>query len=205
VLLVTADDKMPAPNTTTNGTAINIYSYNEFQAYEARLPLTAIDSYRWICSDEHKMHINTPCSSSVNGIQSAPDDWKVSSLGEYPYYGTTSYPVDYCLSEESESRCKVQFTLTIAILVTALNFLKAILIFYTALGTKENPLLTMGDAVASFLERKDETTRGMCLLSVRDVKAHDQYLLAGPQAWKGGQRRFKDVTSRTRRTVTFAL
>jgi hypothetical protein len=192
---------MPAPNTTANGTAINIYSH------DAYIPSVAMNSYKWICSDEHKVGYNTPCSSFINGIQSTPDDWKVGSLDTSSYYFhvTTTYPVDYCLSEKSEPRCKVQFTRTIAIVVTVLNFLKAILIFYTALGTKENPLLTMGDAVASFLERKDETTRGMCLLSVRDVKAHNQYLLAGPQAWKGGQRRFKDVTSRTRRTVTFAL
>jgi hypothetical protein len=164
-----------------------------------------MDSYSWICSDELDMDVSTKCSNFIDYIQSASDDWKVGSPDDYVFFASPTYPIDYCLSEKSDPSCKVQFILAIAIVVTILNFFKVILIFYTALGTKENPLLTMGDAVASFLEQKDETTKGMCLLSVRDVKAHDQYFLAGPQAWNGGQRRFKDVTSRTRRTVTFTL
>lgn len=208
VLLVTADDRMPTPNVTAKGTPINIYSVNVFRAQLAQFPDNAINLYNWICSGYPDMiasSLDLPCSTFIDGVKSASDNWRVSGKGYNKSTESPIYPVDYCLSEKSEPRCKVQFALSIAILVTILNFFKAILIFYTALGTKENPLMTMGDAVASFLEREDETTKGMCLLSVRDVKTHDQYFPAGPKAWTGERRHFKDVTSRTRRTVTFAL
>ncbi|KAF2439612.1 hypothetical protein P171DRAFT_525453 [Karstenula rhodostoma CBS 690.94] len=207
VLLVTADNRMPTPNTTAKGTPINIYSYNIFYAGQAKEVETAISSYEWICSGYPRSYGSNPlpCSASVDGIKSASDKWTVSGVAYHKDFGSLAYPVDYCLSEKSEPRCKVQFALPIAILVTILNFFKAVLIFYTALGTKENPLMTMGDAVASFLERTDETTKGMCLLSVRDVKTHNQYFPAGPKAWAGERRRLKDVASRKRRSVTFVF
>ncbi|KAJ4350012.1 uncharacterized protein N0V89_008633 [Didymosphaeria variabile] len=203
VLLVTADDRMPAPNVTANGTA-NIYAWNDFDASAASIVSSAMNSYGWICSDDPTWRWTSPCSTLIDAIKSKPDDWKVGHTdGVFSDSYNPTYPVDYCLSETSEPRCKVQVMLTIAILVTVLNIFKAVFIFYTALGTKENPLMTMGDAVASFLERRDGTTKEMCLLSIRDVKTNDRYFPAGPITWKGEQRRFKDVTSRRRRSVTF--
>ncbi|KAF9728855.1 hypothetical protein PMIN06_002451 [Paraphaeosphaeria minitans] len=208
VLLVTADEKMPTPNTTDQGTPINIFSINLYQAEQANYPKTAINLYDWICSGYSDTIASTPqqpCSTFISGVKSTSGNWKVRGVGYNGSSSSPAFPVDYCLSEKSEPHCKVQFTLPIAILVTILNFFKAILILYTALRRNGNPLMTMGDAVASFLERTDETTKRMCLLSVRDVKTHDEYFPAGPKAWIGEQRRFKDVTSRTRRTVTFAF
>ncbi|KAF1972724.1 hypothetical protein BU23DRAFT_534554 [Bimuria novae-zelandiae CBS 107.79] len=213
VLLVAADNKMPSPNVTANGTTSDIYAYNSFEATTASNKDEAMNAYSWICSSNPTWKY-TYCSNLVNGIQNAPEQWTVgykldfNITGSDPYTGyrtSPTYPVDYCLSEKAEPRCKIQFTLPIAILVTILNVFKAILIFYTAFGTKEEPLMTMGDAVASFLERQDETTKGMCLLSVRDVKSHKGYFPVGVKAWSGKRRRFKDVTSRTRRAVTFAM
>lgn len=209
VLLVAADNKMPAPNVTADGRAINIYAYNKFLASSAKDQIRAMNSYGWICSDISYWTFGNSshwCSTLLSEINKAPDNWRVGETGiTFSFSDTPTFPIDYCLSESAEPRCKVQFALSIAILVTILNFFKAVLIFYTAIGTKENPLMTMGDAVASFLEKRDETTKNMCLLSVRDVKSHKHYFPAGPKVWTGKQRRFKDVTSRTRRTVTFIL
>jgi len=197
---VAADSKMPEPNKTINGLK-EIYSLSYFSASDTQNPDQAGDIYRWICSDNPEWWSypgpRKRCTELIDSIKSAPKDWKVGY--------TKTYPVDYCLSEKAEPHCKLQFTLGIAILVTLLNLFKAILIFYTAIGIKENPLLTMGDAVASFLEKRDETTKGMCLLSVSDVKSHRGYFPAGPKEWTGKVRRWKDVTSRTRRLVTFAM
>ncbi|KAL1610130.1 hypothetical protein SLS60_001795 [Paraconiothyrium brasiliense] len=166
VLLVAADDSMPAPNVTAHGTA-NIYAWNTFDASAASTMQSAMNSYGWICSDDTKLSYRAPCSTLIDAIKSKPDHWKVGHWdGEFSNTDITTYPVDYCLSEKSEPRCKVQFMLSIAILVTVLNIFKAVLIFYTALGTKENPLMTMGDAVASFLERRDGTTKEILFVTL---------------------------------------
>jgi hypothetical protein len=113
--------------------------------------------------------------------------------------------IDYCLSEPAEPHCKLHYVLPIAILVTILNLFKAVAIFYTAFGTQDEPILTMGDAVACFLEEKDPTTKGMCLLSVHDVKKSKDYFPVGAREWAGEQRRWKDVTSLRRRITTILM
>lgn len=206
VLLVTADDRMPPPNSTEQGTVINIYAYTSFEAGAASSSTWVLELYKWICSGlDPNLRSQSPCSNHISGIKNASESWTVSLTGYYDLDRPPNYPVDYCLSEAAEPRCKVQFLLPIAVLITVLNFFKAVLIFYTALKKGEDPLLTMGDAVASFLERRDETTRRMCLLSVKDVRIHDGYFPAGPTAWKGERHYFKSVTSERRRTVTFLL
>jgi hypothetical protein len=65
--------------------------------------------------------------------------------------------------------------------------------------------MTMGDAVASFLEEKDPTTKGMCLLSVHDVKKSKNYVLVGAREWVGERRRWKNVTSLRRRITTILM
>ncbi|GKU08207.1 hypothetical protein FLAG1_08581 [Fusarium langsethiae] len=60
----------------------------------------------------------------------------------------------------------------------------------------ENPLMTPGDAIASFIARPDEETRGMCTLSLEDLKrppaspglvvgdtTRGYKLLQGPRQW----------------------
>ncbi|KAF1817289.1 hypothetical protein P152DRAFT_463494 [Eremomyces bilateralis CBS 781.70] len=66
-------------------------------------------------------------------------------------------------------RCKLQFSLQIAILVIVLNFVKSVLLLALAYGVRESPLMTIGDAVASFLQKPDITTEGMCLLSKHEI------------------------------------
>ena len=75
-------------------------------------------------------------------------------------------PVEYCYSLPSEEHCKLQFSVGLLVTVVVLNLVKAGLMLACALGWREEPpLLTVGDAVASFLERPDASTRGMCLLT----------------------------------------
>lgn len=215
VLLVAADDKYPPRELYAIG-ASHVYAANQIDATDASDPREAVSIYNWICSGpshRDEMYGNRPCVMNIEGVKKDPDHWNVS--GEYYDYvargdaladtANYGYPVEYCLSERAEPHCKLQFTLPIAILVTILNLIKAVLIFYTAFGTKEDPLMTMGDAVASFLERRDPTTKGMCLLSRSDVKKQKGYFPAGPKEWTGKKRRWKDVTSHLRRFVTISM
>lgn len=73
--------------------------------------------------------------------------------------------VDSCLSEKVEEKCGLVFNLDLAILVVVLNFTNTILLVCVFFSSKHRPLLTLGDAIASFLERPDQNTVDMCLRS----------------------------------------
>ena len=194
VLLVAADDKFP-PADQFGINASYIYGVSQVLARDAGDPIGATRVYDWICSNDPLGNDNIDttgskkgCTALVDNLKKVPESWKVkhfyrengieSIYDKYdvlhwsPNITRGPFDVQYCLSEPAEQQCKLQFTLPIAILVTILNLFKAVLIFYTAFATKEEPLMTMGDAVVSFLEKEDLTTKGMCLLSLKDVKKY---------------------------------
>lgn len=69
-------------------------------------------------------------------------------------------------------------------------------------STKEDPLLTMGDAVASFLDKRDPTTVDLGLVSLHDCKSD---YVSGAKLWQSRRWNWKDTTSRQRRGVTLTL
>jgi hypothetical protein len=117
------------------------------------------DPFGWICGNQRFSYCfgDTPQGACSLGQVDATN-WKP--------FGSK---VDYCLSESVQQRCRVQFTPQIAYTVIAFNFAKSSILLFTFLFIKENPLMTVGDAVASFLRRRDETTRSLCLMSKEDI------------------------------------
>jgi len=77
--------------------------------------------------------------------------------------------IDYCLAEKLNQRCTVEFSIDLAMVVIVFNFAKAVVHLYTFLYVRENPLMTIGDAIASFLSQEDWTTRDLCLMSKADI------------------------------------
>ncbi|OGM45657.1 hypothetical protein ABOM_005450 [Aspergillus bombycis] len=124
------------------------------------LAAQASDPYKWICSSQKQAKYRT-CSQLLPDVkdQVSENNWYV--------YG---YRVRYCLAERPPQRCKLEYSLPLAIIVVAFNLVKAIIIGYTAISATTKPILTTGDAVASFMQRPDEFTRGQCLLTAESVK-----------------------------------
>ena len=75
--------------------------------------------------------------------------------------------------------------------------------FYIALSSQHKPLITMGDAVASFLSRPDSTTKVKSLVSISDFKQKNSK--AGPREWLNPRFRWKDATSKKHRITTVSL
>lgn len=82
---------------------------------------------------------------------------------------TFSYSVDYCLSEPMEEFCRLEFSMTIMIVIVVCNLIKTICMVLTVWKQKTPPLATIGDAIASFVEVPDRTTKGMCTVSKKDI------------------------------------
>ena len=122
------------------------------------------NTYGWICGDagpySHWDCFSDPtCSARVGSLDRT--DWR-------PF----GNKIEYCLSEQINQQCTVEFSLQLAVVVIIFNVLKASVLVYTFLAVKENPLLTMGDAVSSFLSIRDDTTWGLCLMGKANVASY---------------------------------
>ena len=69
----------------------------------------------------------------------------------------------YCLSVPVEEHCKLHFSLAIMIVVIVCNLIKTVCMSTIAWKQDPEPLVTLGDAIASFMDRPDITTKGNCI------------------------------------------
>ena len=102
----------------------------------------ATNDFPWFCGGE-------PCDTK-KGAESA-----VWQLG--------GYNIEYCLSQTVEEHCKIQFSGAIMVIVVVCNFCKMVIMGYIAWKRPPEPLVTVGDAIASFLDQPDPKTIGNCL------------------------------------------
>ena len=110
---------------------------------------TTYPSYEWTYEADEKCPYPSGYNSSC---KPDPNDWKP--------YGNT---VQYCWSEKAKQNCQVHFSLYFAIIVVICNLVKVISMFMTFKTHKHEALITLGDAIESFLDQEDVTTRGLSI------------------------------------------
>ena len=71
--------------------------------------------------------------------------------------------IDSCLSKSVAEHCKLQFSVAIMIVVIICNLIKTVCMTTILWKQDPEPLVTLGDAIASFLDRPDVTTRQNCM------------------------------------------
>lgn len=179
--------------TNDTGTLAGPRVYNNFEsAINPGHAQCVSDPFDWVCSQDAAHGCmtgsTTICPVAYKSINAS--DWE--PLGQ---------KVDHCLAEKLPGNCKVQFSTTIAWVVIAFNSSKALILLGIYLFMTEDPLTTMGDAVASFLRVADTTTAGLCLMS-RDRIALWRTPPAVPQPYQkgvyGNSRRWSHVVSKGR-------
>lgn len=157
--------------TMANNSLLDILGYDNgmkkaLSNGQARFP------YQWICDDpnlrskiepgprtaESYNMYSDPCYTVVSKLEAVADQW--SSHG---------FAIQHCLAEKVTEACTLNFSLEIAIVVMAFNLVKILCMSYVAFRIRDHPLITLGDAVESFIRTADETSKGLCLLSRRQV------------------------------------
>lgn len=119
----------------------------------------------WACKDTPRL-----CYSDPSDTRSYCNPCNIkSTIANLDGWTIGGFPISYCLSELHESKCEVQFSLAILIIVMICNAIKALCMFLALRSLEDKPLVTIGDAIMSFLETPDKTTVGCCLLSKRDL------------------------------------
>lgn len=77
--------------------------------------------------------------------------------------------IEYCLSQLQPQHCAVRFSVHILVAVICMNALKSVVMFITLYGQKKSTLVTVGDAIASYLDRPDDYTTKRCLIDRGDM------------------------------------
>ena len=136
---------------------------------------------------------------------SKPGIFFVPTLG-YGYSTASLYDSDppewlqYCLSVPAEEHCKIQFSLAIMLAVILCNLIKTICMSMIAWNRGPEPLVTLGDAIASFLDRPDVSTEGGCIAArLRFEKSKPWNLLSS--RWDTKRLRWFQAASRRRWVV----
>lgn len=75
------------------------------------------------------------------------------------------------LPSKPEENCQLLYSPPICIIISLAASVKVVAMFLAARVSRSRspPLLTVGDAVASFMTRPDPTTKGVCWISSADV------------------------------------
>ncbi|MCJ1432073.1 hypothetical protein MMC27_001429 [Xylographa pallens] len=147
-----------ASNDTFNSSVLGFYQYT------LNADGGAVDSLVWICAFlEHYNATQEDCN--IARARAGAQNWTI-----------FDQPIQYCLSEQKESFCTLEVSLTIMIIVIFCNAIKAVCMVVTV-WDPEAVLATIGDAAASFLEQPDRSTRNFCMAS------RDTFTVEGKNAW----------------------
>ncbi|EXJ72124.1 uncharacterized protein A1O5_04628 [Cladophialophora psammophila CBS 110553] len=125
--------------------------------------------FDWICTEDPNIvnKVNVPFQS--NGDPQPCETWvsKVAAIASewQPY----SFDVQYCLSEVVPERCSYNGNIPIVAIVLTCNAIKIFGMLFVAFRLADNPLITVGDAMESFLNENDKSTEGLCLLGKSEV------------------------------------
>ncbi|CAG8949257.1 hypothetical protein HYFRA_00004882 [Hymenoscyphus fraxineus] len=95
-----------------------------------------------------------------------------------------SFPVVSCLNKPlKQQSCKLKFSVPIIVVVIFCNLSKVLCMALTVWYSKETKLVTLGDAIASFLEISDPITKDLCLMSKDDVQQGRWTRPKAPEKW----------------------
>lgn len=163
--------------------------------------------YDWICPESPGLTCNSGGLSTVRSdINNG--EWSVGDPES-----RTRYTVQYCMAMKKPQHCKLQYSFPLTMVVIVFNIVKTSVLLYMWLGISEVPLLTIGDAIASFLRRPDPCTRTGCLLTGAEVRSIDwrtsatrkQEIIHGLKIFNGKQKRWGSAASSRRWTFSVIM
>lgn len=168
-----------------------------FDVGPSSLNLDTFVTNSWMCD---------PTSSSSCDFSSLADNaqyWNVTCPWQHNFADVSeediTAPIQYCSTPPREEQYKLELSLAIILIVVVCNLVKAIGIGFMAWEKNTNPLVTVGDAIASFLRHPDSSTEGNCIAGKTEF-GHKQEWPPRPSKWTQEATRWYQVVS-TRRWI----
>lgn len=124
----------------------------------------------WTCrSGESSDGITTGAASQYVGcgVQVINGKYSIFHAIVYPdgSYTNAGWPINYCLSKEVPPVCQLGCSLPIGLVVLGCIAVKLTCMLIAAFERRAEVFLTVGDALASFLRRRDPYTANNCLMA----------------------------------------
>lgn len=121
--------------------------------------------YSWMCSAYASLRNGEGTTCDINGLSRYSSDWNLERQD------FSQFAIQYCLSQPIEEHCRLQMSLVVMCIVMLCNFMKALCMYLILRHQKFPPLVTLGDAIESFLHKRDPTTESMCLANKNDLSS----------------------------------
>ncbi|KAL0253431.1 hypothetical protein SLS55_010410 [Diplodia seriata] len=138
----------------------SLYAINNYNGdlTPALSPIVSV-WFSWICSQDEEYYGSVPASTCSDGY------WQSirANAAQWTVYG---FDVEYCISESVEDECRLNVAIDLLIVVIVFNAIKFIVITIVVWKVKDSPIITMGDAAASFIRQPDTTTRGITSIAL---------------------------------------
>ncbi|KAF2135707.1 uncharacterized protein K452DRAFT_165356 [Aplosporella prunicola CBS 121167] len=125
------------------------------------------DAPYWICGD------------AIRSFEdSCKDICDIKKLQHTTYWSPFGQNISACYSTRVEEYCELEMSVPFAIIIVFVTLVKCCIMLFLAFTARSIPLLTVGDAISSFLERPDPATKGVHFLQKLDLTYF-------PDAWSG--------------------
>jgi hypothetical protein len=134
-----------------------------------------------------------------------PDTHYKSGLVCNNLHPNENFPISHCLVQPVTEHCQIGMSVIFLGIVVAFNALKAVFLFITALKMNQKSLVTVGDAIESFLDRPDPSTAGYCLLTRATSKGWTSKRACHPTVWRSKKERGFSAASTVRWIVCSSL
>lgn len=149
------------PDSPTSGIRIcdNSSLYRVFPVTNAPVAESGhTDWFTWICDGIEYDEDTDSCGNHYK-----------EKLGNASAWTVEGYAVDYCLSEVLENQCSLHVAVNLLLVVIGFNAIKVIVLLLVVATVRDQPLITVGDAIASYVRDPDESTKDMCLTTRHDM------------------------------------
>ncbi|KAH7120280.1 hypothetical protein B0J13DRAFT_457311 [Dactylonectria estremocensis] len=147
----------------------NISDYTEVDGGD---PMFSGVNY-WICGQSYHVQMASCDVSTVDA-----KNWMIRAANTQAS-AEKRLRVESCLSKRTPGHCRLNLSTSMLAVVVGCNIIKLVGLVVTWLCLEKQPLLTLGDVMASFLEHNDPETKDMCLVSRSSGR---------PLSWQAGSR-----------------
>lgn len=111
----------------------------------------------------------------------------------------------YCLAQPLREECTLEVSRSIAIGVCVANLIKVIVISVVLLKATDTPMVTLGDAIASFIQVQDASVRGLSAEDCKNINAAWERSHPGPpwgRTWESRVYRLWHCVSKGKRILS---
>lgn len=168
------------------------------------------DPFAWICNDTQtttKTGVHdrnragfVPCAEQVRKLESMANTW----------WKSGDYHISHCRAEEIKPDCHLHFAPHLMGPVILMNITKCLVVFYVAFRMADAPLVTLGDAIQSFIKHPDPTTARLCLTTAYEAERTFSRTAAHmaprpPQTFRARKHRWAGIITKRQWLLLFSL